>query len=128
MIARSFQKKEILHAPSRVNTPLQLGATPSALGALLLAFCLTRWRRRLDHRGCCQKVRRQLHVGANGPEQHLVIFGATASGFKPPYECQGVFGASIDLLEILEEFEASQHHGFHLKGYHMSGVGIRGRI
>jgi hypothetical protein len=31
-------------------------------------------------------------------------------------------------LEILEECEASKHHGFHLQGYHMSGVEIRGQI
>jgi hypothetical protein len=128
MIAMSFQKQEIPHATSRVNTPLQLAATPSALGALALAFCLMPWRRRLDHRGCCQKVRRQLHVGANGPDQHLVIFGATVLGCEPPDERQGVFGAQIDLLEILKKFEVSKHHGFHLKGYRMSGVGIRGRI
>ena len=128
MIVRSFQKEEIPHAKSRVNTPLPLAATPSALGALSLAVYLTRWRSRLDHRGGCRQVRRQLHVGTHGPDQHLVILGATAIGFEPPDERQGVVGAQINLLEILEEFEASKHHGFHLKGYHMSGVGIRGRI
>ena len=127
MIAMSFHKKEIPHAKSRVNTLLPL-APPRALGALALAFCLMRCQRQLDLRRCCQKVRRQLHVGTNGPDQHLVIFGATAIGFEPPNERQGVFGAQIDLLEILEEFEASKHHGFHLKGYYMSGVEVRGRI
>ena len=73
-------------------------------------------------------VRRYLGMGSYHRDQHLIIFGATAIGFKPPDECQGVFGAQIDLLEILEEFEASKHHGFHLKGDHMSGVGSRGRI
>ena len=129
LMAMSCQQKEIPHATSCVNTPLPLAATPRTLGTpLLLAFCLTPWRRRLDLRGCCQNVCRQLHVGANGPDQHLIIFGATAIGFKPPKKRQGVFEAQIDLLEVLEECEASKHHGFHLKGSHISGVEIRGRI
>jgi hypothetical protein len=130
MMAIAFQTQEIPHAKRCVNTLLLLAATPSALDALSFAFGLTHWHRRLDHRGGCQKVRRQLHVGAKGPAQHLIIFSATAIGFEPPDERRGVFGAEIDLLEILEKFEASKQHGFHnlLKGYHMSGVGIRDRI
>jgi hypothetical protein len=93
MMAMVFQTKEIPHANSCVNTLLLLAAPPSAFGALSVAFCLTRWQRRLDQRGCCQQVRRQLHVGANGPDQHLIIFGATAIGFEPPDERRGVFGA-----------------------------------
>src|SRR5207244_12571751 len=76
MIAMSFHKKEIPHAKSRVNTPLPLAATPRALGTLALAFCLMHCQRQLDLRGCCQKVCRQLYVGTNGPDQHLVLFGA----------------------------------------------------
>ena len=128
MIAIACQKKELPHATSHVNTPLPLAPPPRVFGALSLAFCLTPWRRRLDHRGRCQQVCRQLHVGAHGPHQHLVIFDATAIGFKPSDQRQGVFGAEIDLLEILEEFETSKHHGFYLKSYHMSGVEIRGRV
>lgn len=128
MMAIAYQKKEIPHATSRVNTPLPLAPPPRVFGALSRAFCLTLWRRRLDHRGRSQQVRRQLHVGAHGPHQHLVIFDATAIGFKPADQHQGVFGAEIDLLEILEEFETSKHHGFHLQGYHMSGVEIRRRF
>lgn len=128
MIAIACQTKEIPHVTSRVNTPLPLAPPPRVFGALSLAFCLTPWRRRLDHRGGCQKVRRQLPVGAHGPDQHLVICGATAIGFKPPDERQGIFGAQIDLVEILEEFETSKHHGFHLMGNPLSGVEIRGRI
>ena len=55
-MALSWQPKEMPHAKSRVNTPLPLAATPSALGALSRAFCFTRWRRRLDHRGCSHSV------------------------------------------------------------------------
>jgi len=103
-------------------------AAASALGALTLALRLARWQRRLDDRGGFQDVRRQLDVGSNKPDQHLVILGATASACKPPYERQGVCGAQSDLVEILEEGEASQHDGLPLKEYQASGLGIRGLI
>lgn len=118
MITRSLRKKEIPHCASRVNTPTQLAAmtVASPLGALTLAFALARWRRRQGGRGRVQEVRRQLGVGSNDPDQHLVILGATAIRFKPSHERQGVFGAQIDLLEILEEFEVSKHDGLHSGG------------
>jgi hypothetical protein len=68
-------------------------ASPRTLGALTPAFALTRWRRRRVDKGDLQEVRRELGVGADNPDQHLVIFRATAIGFKSPYQCQGVFKA-----------------------------------
>src|SRR5205807_426434 len=88
MLVMSLRTREIPHSGSHVNTPIQLAAmaAASAFGALTLAFCLAPWRRRLDDRGGCQEVRRQLGVGSHNPDQHLVILGATAIAFKPPYE------------------------------------------
>ena len=64
-------------------------------------------------------------MGSNDPDQHLVILGTTAIGFKPPHQRQGFFRAQIDLLEILEEFEASKHDRLHCKGEQVQGVEIR---
>ena len=73
-----------------------------------------------------QEVRRQVGVGPHHLDQHLVILGATAIGFKPPHQRQGLFRTQIDLVEIFEQFEASKHNGLHLNGDQASGVGIRG--
>jgi hypothetical protein len=60
-------------------------------------------------------------VGSNDPDQHLVIFSATAIGFKPPYQPQGLFRAQIDLLEIGEQFEVSKHDGLQEGGSSVAG-------
>jgi hypothetical protein len=52
-------------------------------------------------------------MGSNDPDQHLVILGTTAIGFKPPHQRQGFFRTQIDLLEVFEEFEASKHDRLH---------------
>lgn len=64
-------------------------------------------------------------MGSNDPDQHLVILGTTAIGFKPPYQCQGFFRTEIDLVEVFEEFEASKHDRLHCKGEQVQDVRIR---
>lgn len=129
-----MRMKEITHAASHVNTPVYLTAmaAASAFGTLSLTPSLRRGRRRLDDRGGFREVRRQLHMGSNDPHQHLVILGATAIGFKPPYQRQGLFRTQIDLLEIVKQFEESKHEGFHSGrshvGLRLADVDIRGLI
>ena len=128
MMVRLLRTQEIPHGGSRVNTLRPLATmAPRALSALALAFARAPWRRRLLARGGRQEVRRKCGVGADHPDQHLAIFGATTLGFKSPQQGRGVFEAQINLSEIVEQLKASKHDGLHhRKGNQDSGVRIRG--
>jgi hypothetical protein len=65
-------------------------------------------------------------VGPHDPDQRLIVLGATAIGFKPPDQYQGLFRTEMDLLEVLKKFEVSKHDRLHLQGDQASGVGTRG--
>jgi hypothetical protein len=67
-------------------------------------------------------------VGPHDPDQCLIVLGATAIGFKPPDQYQGLFRTEMDLLEILKKFEVSKHDRLHLKGDQASSVGPRGLL
>jgi hypothetical protein len=63
-------------------------------------------------------------VGPRNPDQRLIVLRTTGISFKPPHQRQGLFKTEIDLVEVLEKFEASKHDGLHLKGDQASDVGM----
>ena len=88
-------------------------AVASALGARSLVLSREHGQRPLQVRQDSPIIGRQLGVGANDPDQRLVILDTAAIGCKSSDQRQTFFGAQIDLLHILEEFEVSKHDGLH---------------
>ena len=72
--------------------------------------------------GRFQPIGRQRGVGPHDPDQRLIVLRTTGISFKPPHQRQGLFRTEIDLVEVLEKFEASKHDGLHLKGDHAAVV------
>jgi hypothetical protein len=117
--------RDVTHAARRVNTYAHLAAraATSPLGALTLAGRPACGGRPFKGRGRFPPIiGRQRRVGPHDPAQRLIVLRATGIGFKPPHQRQGVFRTEIDLVKVLEKFEASKHDGLHLNGDQASGV------
>ena len=129
-LALSVGTRDVTYPARRVNTPAHLAAraATSPLGALTLAGRPACGCRPFKGRGRFQPISRQRGVGPHDPDQRLIVLRATGIGFKPPHQRQGLFRTEIDLVEVLEKFEASKHDGLHLKGDQASGVGMRGLL
>jgi hypothetical protein len=120
--------RDVTHAARRVNTHAHLAAraATSPLGALTLAGRPACGGRPFKGRGRFPPIiGRQRRVGPHDPDQRLIVLRATGIGFKPPHQRQGVFRTEIDLVKVLEKFEASKHDRFYLNGDQASGVGMR---
>ena len=129
-LARSVGPRDGTHAARRVNTPAPLAARAATrpLGALTLAGRPARGGRPLKGQGRFQPIGRQRGVGPHDPDQRLIVLRTTGISFKPPHQRQGLFRTEIDLVEVLEQFEASKHDELHLKGDQASDVGLRGLL
>ena len=117
-LALSVGARDVTHAARRVNTYTHLAAraAPSPLGALTLARRPARGGRPCQGRGRFQPIiGRQRGVSPHDPDQRLIVLRATGIGFKPSHQCQGLFRTEIDLVKVLEKFEASKHDELHLK-------------
>ena len=123
--------RDVTHAARRVNTHAHLTAraATSPLGALTLPGRPACGGRLCKGRGRFPPIiGRQRRVGPHDPDQRLIVLRATGIGFQPPHQRQGFFRTEIDLVKVLEKFEASKHDGFHLNGAQASGVGMRGLL
>ena len=119
-----------MHAARRVNphAPLAARAATSPLGALTLAGRPACGGRPFQGRGRFQPIGRQRGVGPHDPDQRLRVLRTTGISCKPPHQRQGLFRTEMDLVEVLEKFEASKHDELHLKGDQASDVGLRGLL
>ena len=130
-LALSGGARDVTHAARRVNTHTHLAARAATrpLGALPLARRPVCEGRPFKGWGRFQPIiGRQHGVGPHDPDQHLIVLRATGIGFQPPHQRQGLFRIEIDLMKVLEKFEASKHDGLPLKEAQASGVDIRGLL
>ena len=129
-LALSVGTRDVTHAARRVNTHAHLAvrAATSSLGALTLAGRPARGGRPFKGQGRFQPIGRQRGVGSHDPDQRLRVLRTTGISFKPSQQRQGLFRTEIDLVEVLEKFEASKHDELHLKGDQALDVGLRGLL
>ena len=103
-------------------------AAPGPLGTRTLAGRPARGGRPFQSQGRFRPIGRQRGVGPHDPGQRLIVLRTTGISFKPPHQRQSLFRTEIDLVEVLEKFEASKHDGLHLKGDQASDVGMPGLL
>jgi hypothetical protein len=129
-LALSVGTRDVTYATRHVNTHAHLAAraATSPLGVLTLAGRPACGGRPCKGRGRFPPLGRQRGVGPHDPDQRLIVLRTTGISFKPPHQRQGLFRTEIDLVEVLEKFEASKHDGLHLKEDQASDVGMQGLL